>query len=65
MHLDRLELGLAGVVVGTSILIRVHLVPLMLAILTRGTVIAASLAGCRARRHAQAGHIARRDDGAR
>ena len=42
-HLDRLELALASVVVATSILIAVHLVPLMLAILTRGTVIAASL----------------------
>jgi hypothetical protein len=43
MHLDRLELALASIVVGTSILICVHLVPLMLAILTRGTVIASSL----------------------
>jgi hypothetical protein len=40
MHLDRLELGLASVVVGTGVLIGVHLVPLMLGILTRGTVLA-------------------------
>ena len=38
-HLDRLELALASVVVGTGILIAVHLVPLMLGILTRGTVL--------------------------
>ncbi len=42
-HLDRLELAMAGIVVGTGILIAVHLVPLMLAILTRGTVMAAAL----------------------
>ncbi len=42
-HLDRLELGLASVVVGTAILICVHLVPLMLAVLTRGTAVAAAL----------------------
>jgi len=42
MHLDRLELALASVVAGTAILIAVHLVPLMLAILTRGTVLAAA-----------------------
>ncbi|MEA2195521.1 MAG: hypothetical protein QOG42_1955, partial [Solirubrobacteraceae bacterium] len=42
-HLDRLELALASVVVGTAVLIAVHLVPLVLAILTRGTVIAAAL----------------------
>ena len=42
-HLDRLELAMASVVVGTAILTAVHLVPLMLAILTRGTVIAAAL----------------------
>ena len=41
-HLDGVELGLASVVVGTAILIGVHLVPLMLAILTRGTVLAAA-----------------------
>ena len=42
-HLDRLELALASLVVGTAILIAVHLVPLMLGVLTRGTVIAAAL----------------------
>src|SRR5687767_2576149 len=42
-HLDRLELTLAAVVVGTGGLIAVHLVPLMLGILTRGTVLAAAL----------------------
>ena len=42
-HLDLLELGLASVAVGTAILIAVHLVPLMLAILTRGTVLAAAV----------------------
>ena len=41
-HLDRLELGMASVVVGTGVLIAVHLVPLMLGILTRGTVLAAA-----------------------
>jgi hypothetical protein len=41
-HLDALELGLASVVVGVAILIAVHLVPLMLGILTRGTVLAAA-----------------------
>ncbi len=41
-HLDRLELGLASVVVGTGVLVAVHLVPLMLGILTRGTVLAAA-----------------------
>ena len=41
-HLDRLELALASVVVGTGVLIAVHLVPLMLGILTRGTVFAAA-----------------------
>ncbi len=43
LHLDRLELAMASVVVGTGILIAVHLVPLMLAILTRGTVMAAAV----------------------
>ncbi len=43
MHLDRLELALASIVVGSGVLIAVHLVPLMLGILTRGTVIAAAL----------------------
>ncbi|HYI19044.1 MAG TPA: hypothetical protein VD836_10065, partial [Solirubrobacteraceae bacterium] len=42
-HLDRLELALASLVVGTAVLVAVHLVPLMLGILTRGTVIAAAL----------------------
>ena len=42
-HLDRLELALASVIVGTTVLIAVHLVPLMLGILTRATVIAAAL----------------------
>lgn len=41
-HLDRLELALASLVVFTALLIAVHLVPLMLTILTRGTVIAAA-----------------------
>ncbi|MEA2192529.1 MAG: hypothetical protein QOI73_2650, partial [Solirubrobacteraceae bacterium] len=43
MHLDGLELGLGSVVVATAILIAVHLVPLMLTILTRGTVLAAAV----------------------
>jgi hypothetical protein len=43
MHLDRLELALAAVVTGTGVLIAVHLVPLMLGILTRGTVVAAAV----------------------
>jgi hypothetical protein len=42
-HLDALETGLASVVIGTAILIAVHLVPLMLGVLARGTVIAAAL----------------------
>lgn len=42
-HLDPLELALASVVVGTAVLIGVHLLPLMLGVLSRGTVIAASL----------------------
>jgi hypothetical protein len=41
-HLDALELGLASLVVGAAILIAVHLVPLMLGVLTRGTVLAAA-----------------------
>ncbi len=41
-HLDPLELGLASVVVGTVVLLGVHLVPLMLGVLTRGTVLAAA-----------------------
>ncbi|MFP5361628.1 MAG: ArnT family glycosyltransferase [Thermoleophilia bacterium] len=42
LHLDPLELGLAGVVVGTTVLIGVHLLPLVLGVLTRGTVLAAA-----------------------
>ena len=42
-HLDALELGLASVVVGTLVLTGVHLLPLMLGMLTRGTVLAASV----------------------
>ena len=41
-HLDALELGLASVVVGTVVLLLVHLVPLMLGVLTRGTVLVAA-----------------------
>ncbi|MEA2222265.1 MAG: hypothetical protein QOH83_641, partial [Solirubrobacteraceae bacterium] len=41
-HLDALELGLASVVIGVAILIAVHLVPLLLGVLTRGTVLAAA-----------------------
>jgi hypothetical protein len=41
-HLDALERGLAGVVIATAILIAVHLLPLMLGVLTRGTVLAAA-----------------------
>jgi dolichyl-phosphate-mannose-protein mannosyltransferase len=40
-HLDVLELGLASVVVGTAVLIGVHLLPLMLGVLARGTVLVA------------------------
>jgi hypothetical protein len=40
-HLDGLTRALASVVIGTAVLIGVHLVPLMLAILSRGTVLAA------------------------
>src|SRR3954471_14788451 len=43
-HLDPLEHGLAAVVVGTAVLIGVHLVPLVLGILARGTVLAAAAA---------------------
>jgi len=42
-HLDRIERLLASVVIGTAVLIGVHLVPLLLGILNRGTVIAAGL----------------------
>jgi hypothetical protein len=41
-HLEPLELGLASVVVGTAVLIAVHLLPLMLGVLTRGTVLVAA-----------------------
>ena len=41
-HLDALELGLASVVVGTAVLIVVHLLPLVLGILTRGTALASA-----------------------
>jgi hypothetical protein len=41
-HLDALETALASLVTGTAILIAVHLVPLMLGVLARGTVIAAA-----------------------
>ncbi len=41
-HLDALELGLASVVVGTALLIAIHLLPLMLGVLTRGTVLLSS-----------------------
>ncbi|HVF77727.1 MAG TPA: glycosyltransferase family 39 protein [Solirubrobacteraceae bacterium] len=41
-HLDPLETVLASVVTGTGVLIGVHLVPLMLGVLSRGTVIAAA-----------------------
>jgi hypothetical protein len=39
-HLDVLERWLAGVLIGLVAIIGIHLVPLMLAVLTRGTVIA-------------------------
>jgi len=41
-HLDALATGLASVVIGTAVLIAVHLGPLMLGVLARGTVIAAA-----------------------
>ncbi|MEA2157123.1 MAG: hypothetical protein QOE11_3263, partial [Solirubrobacteraceae bacterium] len=41
-HLDALTRVLAGAVIGTAVLIAVHLVPLMLGILARGTVLAAA-----------------------
>lgn len=40
-HLDGLTRALASVVIGTAVLIGVHLVPLTLGVLTRGTVLAA------------------------
>jgi hypothetical protein len=42
-HLDRLERGLAAVVAGTAVLIGVHLLPLLLGILNRATVLAAAV----------------------
>ena len=42
-HLDRLERALAAIVVGTAVLGGVHLVPLMLGILNRATVLAAAV----------------------
>ncbi|MEA2240803.1 MAG: hypothetical protein QOD24_359 [Solirubrobacteraceae bacterium] len=41
-HLDPLERALAAIVVGTAVLIVVHVVPLMLGIAARGTVLAAA-----------------------
>ncbi len=41
-HLDRLEQSLAAIVVGTAVLIGVHLLPLLLGILNRATVLAAA-----------------------
>src|ERR1700712_915798 len=43
-HLDALTRALACVVIGTGVLIAVHLVPLVLGILARGTVLAACAA---------------------
>jgi len=40
-HLDRLARAMASIVIGTAVLIAVHLIPLMLTILSRGTVLAA------------------------
>lgn len=40
-HLDRFERALAAIVVGTAVLIGVHLVPLLLGVLNRATVLAA------------------------
>ena len=41
-HLDRLERGLAAIVVATAVLIGVHLLPLALGILDRATVLASA-----------------------
>jgi hypothetical protein len=41
-HLDRLERALAAIVAGTAVLIAVHLLPLLLGILDRATVLAAT-----------------------
>jgi dolichyl-phosphate-mannose-protein mannosyltransferase len=43
-HLDPLTRGLATLVVGTAVLLGVHLVPLVLGILARGTVLVAAAA---------------------
>ncbi len=42
-HLDRLERALAALVVGTAVLIGVHLLPLLLGILDRATVLASAV----------------------
>ncbi len=42
-HLDRLDRALAAVVVGTAVLVAIHLLPLLLGILDRGTVLAAAV----------------------
>jgi hypothetical protein len=42
-HLDRLERALAAIVAGTAVLIGVHLLPLLLGILNRATVLAAAV----------------------
>lgn len=41
-HLDALERALAGIVIGTGVLIGVHLVPLVLGVLERATAMAAA-----------------------
>ena len=41
-HLDMVERALASATIATALLIVVHLVPLMLGVLARGTVLAAS-----------------------
>lgn len=42
-HLDRLERALAAIVLATAILVSVHLLPLLLGVLDRATVLAATL----------------------
>jgi len=42
-HLDRLERALAAIVAGTAVLIGVHLLPLLLGILDRATVLASTV----------------------
>ena len=42
-HLDRLERALAAIVAGTAVLVGVHLLPLLLGILNRATVLAAAV----------------------